>query len=553
MADNDGIISKSRRRFIESVLVLATALGVGFAGYEVGLYEASKVLVKTAQCPPCTQYGLPQGYDYVIYASDGNYYVVNSKNQVMYKSSDPGDAIEYAISQLGGKGGRVLIRSGLYVCTKYPCISINNSNSSGTLIIDSEYGAVITVANNAVNGVGALLSLTGSNVVISNITIDGNSQHNNYVVDNQFNILVSNARNVWLVNVKSINGPNGFALVNSSNVAMMGVKGSGNRFRGVYVSGSNTVLLLSSYIERNGYYGIEIDGSTNAVVVNTVLLDNGNGVLINNSDALLEVLIEFVKAKGNYGINASVTNPGYELIISNSVVRGNVANAISLAVSNAMVGISNSIVHGGSETTLNVSGSNSTLVIEGSRFTDLSTAPGSYPYIIKGLNSTLLSGNEFVFGNQVSQLNGLKISDVDLVVVRGNVIRGYTVGLDLSNCGTAHICDNYFMDVTTPVTYTNTGLVRARANVGWTPIVNTPSVPASGLPVVNNYPVSVMVYVYGGSVTQITIVKANRSYTAYESQAPQPLNSEYFILDPGDSITITYVQPPSWVWVPVNY
>ena len=80
----------------------------------------------------------------------------------------------------------------------------------------------------------------------------------------------------------------------------------------------------------------------------------------------------------------------------------------------------------------------------------------------------------------------------------------------------------------------------------------TPSLPSSGTVVQNTYPFSVLVYLYGGSVTEVQITKviSGSTYTVFSNSSGVSMSGQAFRLDPGDSITITYSSAPTWVWVP---
>lgn len=81
----------------------------------------------------------------------------------------------------------------------------------------------------------------------------------------------------------------------------------------------------------------------------------------------------------------------------------------------------------------------------------------------------------------------------------------------------------------------------------------TPSVGASGTATYNYNPFSVLVYLYGGSVTEIQVTKAldATTYTVFSSSSGVALSGNPVRLDPGDSITVTYSSAPSWVWTPI--
>ncbi len=580
MASGNKDINRSRRRFLETIVASTVAIGAGVIGYEIG-----KELIKcppcpkcpqipsnattttptsgvSCSCPPCPAQSIPQGYDYIIFINNGNYYVMNSSGQTIYQSSDPGSAISYAINQLGSNGGRVLIRNGVYVCTSYPCVTINNTSSSGTpglIIIEGEdpTGTIFTVGNGAVSSSGqGLFVISGSYMWLRRVGFNGNAGNNTYSVGNQFNIAVSSAKFVWIDSIYSTNGPGAVGVLNSSNVIVSNVVSEGDSI-GVYVGGSDTVLIGYSSLRGSGNYGVEVSSSTNTVIYGSSIIDAGNGVLINDGDVLIDGgTITFPTVSGGYGVNATISTAGREVIISGTAITGSVANAINAAVNTqGTLAIQDSVVMAGSKSTLSVSstpGNGAELVIIGASFRDQVTTAGSSPYNINGVDSVAIINSAFQFGNQTSSANGPSISNAKYLILRGNTIAGYSTGIGISSCSSAYLYDNYFAGVTTPVSYSNVSLMYAIRNIGWVPTVTTPSVPSSGSQVVNTYPVPVTVCLYGGSVSQITITKAGQSIIAFQSSTPQSINGECFLLDPGDSIAINYVQPPNWAWIPMT-
>jgi hypothetical protein len=80
--------------------------------------------------------------------------------------------------------------------------------------------------------------------------------------------------------------------------------------------------------------------------------------------------------------------------------------------------------------------------------------------------------------------------------------------------------------------------------------VSTPAVPSSGTAQQNTYPFPVMVYLSGGSATQVQVTKYGNTYTVWSSSSATAIPPLSVRLNPGDSITITYSTAPSWVWTP---
>lgn len=75
---------------------------------------------------------------------------------------------------------------------------------------------------------------------------------------------------------------------------------------------------------------------------------------------------------------------------------------------------------------------------------------------------------------------------------------------------------------------------------GYNPVgaLSAPSVPASGATVINPFSVRARVFVSGGSVTAIAI-----------SGIATGLTAGMFIVDAGESISLTYSATPAWVWI----
>ncbi len=447
-----------------------------------------------------------------------------------------------------------------------PCATITNSSSGGTplpIIIEGEdpTGVIFTVGNGVVTSSGqGLFVINGEYVWLRKIGFNGNSQNNTYSVGSQFNIAVSNAKFVWLDSIYSTNGPGAVGIMNSSHAIVSNITSEGDSI-GAYVGGSDTVLIGYSSLRRSVNYGVEVSSSTNMVIHGSSIIDASNGILINDGDVLIDSsTIDFATVSGGYGVNATISTAGREVIISDTAITGNVAKAINAVINTqGRLGIQNSsIMAGGSQSTLSVSstpGYGAELIIIGASFTDQVTTAGSTPYNVGGVDNVEVINTMFQFGNKTTSANGPSISNTKNLILRGgNTVVGYsTGGMSINNCGNAYLYDNYFRDTITPVTYSNVSLMYAIRNIGWVPIVTTPSIPSSNTPITNTYPVPITVCLYGGSVSQVVITKSGVSIIAFQSSTPQLINGECFMLDPGgDSITITYTQPPSWAWIPAT-
>ncbi len=68
-------------------------------------------------------------------------------------------------------------------------------------------------------------------------------------------------------------------------------------------------------------------------------------------------------------------------------------------------------------------------------------------------------------------------------------------------------------------------------------VLTAPSIPASGVALLNDFPVTCRVHITGGTVTGVSI---NGTATG--------LTQGIFMLEPDETITLTYSSAPSWVW-----
>ncbi len=109
--------------------------------------------------------------------------------------------------------------------------------------------------------------------------------------------------------------------------------------------------------------------------------------------------------------------------------------------------------------------------------------------------------------------------------------------------------DNYIFAVTLPQGFTNRATRPTNKLVLTTPTgygIDTPSFPASGKALENRLPYTIEVtFLTSGQVSKRTITDANGK----TQTIPAPLTpGQSLILDPGDQISITYEQPPTWIW-----
>lgn len=109
--------------------------------------------------------------------------------------------------------------------------------------------------------------------------------------------------------------------------------------------------------------------------------------------------------------------------------------------------------------------------------------------------------------------------------------------------------ENYIFAVTLPQGFTNRATHPTNKLILTTPVgysIDTPALPASGEVLENCFPYTIEVtFLTSGQVTSRAITDANGK----SQSIPASLTAgQSLILDPGDRITLTYDQAPTWVW-----
>ena len=77
-------------------------------------------------------------------------------------------------------------------------------------------------------------------------------------------------------------------------------------------------------------------------------------------------------------------------------------------------------------------------------------------------------------------------------------------------------------------------------NIGLNPkgALTSPTIPATNVPLINPFPYQVKIYIYGGTISNIVL-----------NNLSIPLTSGLFILEPKESIMLSYSVIPSWAWI----
>jgi nitrous oxidase accessory protein NosD len=136
---------------------------------------------------------------------------------------------------------------------------------------------------------------------------------------------------------------------------------------------------------------------------------------------------------------------------------------------------------------------------------------------------------------------GININTITKVRVTGNEVLSATNGLNiLSGVSGYTVTNNIFENCATPIAdAANAAGKIIQNNPGFNPVRNftAPTLPATTVAYTNAFGYPCMVTVYGGTVTAIAI-----------DGIFSGLTSGSFILNAGDTITLTYSAAPTWKW-----
>ncbi len=148
---------------------------------------------------------------------------------------------------------------------------------------------------------------------------------------------------------------------------------------------------------------------------------------------------------------------------------------------------------------------------------------------------------------------GITLSGGDNILLTGNYFGNNNAFLNPENMATgvkilssfsgfANMSNNDMREMATKINNaaTTSGKIFAQGNLGYNPVgsLSAPAMPSSGSGAVNTYPHRVRISITGGTGVGLFINSVSIG-----------LSSGSFILEPGESIAMTYSTPPtSWVW-----
>ena len=200
-----------------------------------------------------------------------------------------------------------------------------------------------------------------------------------------------------------------------------------------------------------------------------------------------------------------------------------------------------------------------TLIFYGTAITLNSTMYGSGYAVIMGLffNTNGTDGNISTFS---SPANTLYISIFGANIGSGSTSVGFfttsgAIQATLNNVqfyGTSPGTPLFTQTISgsgTMFLYDTKTVVYVNTTVNYYAYASPSTMPASGTASqnTNRYPVDV--YLFGGTVTQISITRGGTNFVVFSSSTGIALSGQVYKLLPSDSITLTYTTAPTWVWL----
>ena len=340
---------------------------------------------------------------------------------------------------------------------------------------------------------------------------------------------MNNVPNVGAINMSS-SLSNNFAYLTMKNINIYNfAQGPPYNQIGVYLTGYN------SFIEN-----LQIAGNpTIAMVIESGADIYANNVLIVNASSALQIYGSEHIFLNNIDLDSNGSHYAQSSIMIIDTSHSVLINNLSIWFNGTVYNYQNysgtvGLQIGSPNTSYTSSTHNSDIVINNLNIIDANVTYGLVIYDGIGLRIKGFIGNPPLYTTIYPVNTGISFGTNSTAVIQNSVI-----DIDYYNLQT--IVSNL-----PPSNSYNTIIVRPPYNP------TTPTVPASGTATYNYNPFPVLVYLYGGSVTEIQVTKAfdGTVYTVFSASTGTALVGNPVRLDPGDSITITYSSAPSWIWVP---
>jgi len=267
---------------------------------------------------------------YIVFTDGSRYYAKNGSTGIIeYSDVDATNVIQYAIDKVNALGGgKVLVRRGRYPITK--TIVVKDS-----VVLEGEgWNATILFKYPANSRFGPVLFITGKNIVVRDLAVDGNyttipSNRDNLDVQN---IVVGNAQYVLIERILSTR-PGGYTLTIGQDISDLNKNQNTPPFAPVYdMVVKDSIFFPGRKTYGVGFDGLHIFGSQRIAVVNNLVIDTGDDWIGIGADAnypVSDILImgNIVYTDYSRGVTLHTGTVGEEYapnIIRNILVIGNI-------------------------------------------------------------------------------------------------------------------------------------------------------------------------------------------------------------------------------------
>jgi len=220
---------------------------------------------------------------YIVYTDGKMYYAKNgSSGQIEYSDADASKVIQYAVDQVNALGGgKVVIGRG-----KYPVTSIITVKDN--VVLEGEgWNATTLFKYPADSRFGPVLFITGKNIVVRDLAVDGNYTTvppNRDNLDVQ-NIVVGNAQYVLIERILSTRS-GGYTLTIGQDISNLNKNQNAPPFAPVYdMIVRDSIFFPGKKTYGVGFDGLHIFGSRRIAVVNNIVIDTGDDWIGIGADA----------------------------------------------------------------------------------------------------------------------------------------------------------------------------------------------------------------------------------------------------------------------------
>lgn len=228
---------------------------------------------------------------YIVFIDGGMVYASNGRTgRLEYYGTDASSVIQAVLDSLESDGGMVLIKEGTYVISKTIKIPGNVTLSGvgyATKLVLADYADEEVIENKHED------AYVDSNIVITNLQIDGNGARQTYgaQVSAVFLTRVESCRveGCWIHNVAQGGTNAGIYVRYSNNVAIRGNMIYDNRYAGIFLrKGANDIISNNWF--RHNHRAVYLRDHSYGIVEGNQIVSGGEGVRMygNASDNIIQ-------------------------------------------------------------------------------------------------------------------------------------------------------------------------------------------------------------------------------------------------------------------------